>query len=396
MPAGFNPSWFLLFLALAGLPGSAVARDQREVEPARPLWISHPKSDDSAFLYRIGQATALPSAEEAKTAAYLNALEGLAREMLTTLDIEGDTTVIQSHMTFQGVEIMAHAVHIEEGPDGFSCWMQISYPRSERSKVMDEITAARQQDQAWERAQAAFVRGDFGTAQAELTGILNQTGSLAYVRFSLEAAKKMLGDTYREQKNYLEARHWYENLEAFSEDEVLRGSVRQALSTLPEPPMMWPMRDRWAGRKVGLVCGLRDGEGLRSFDAMTRVLRRECQQAQLTAVDLGRSLEPMDLEDILDVEILSSLDPAREAQQIGVILAVLYDVDPAKSAASDHPVIDTVVRYFVADGRTGQVVDRNQFKEMTGTQSADRMAARSAEILIRRYLVPKSPSLVEK
>ena len=396
MSAGRKPFWLLLLLALAGGAEPASAREQKEAVPARPLWISHPKSDDSAFLYRIGQATGLPSAEAAKTAAYLNALEGLAREMLTTLEIEGDTTVIRSHMTFQGVEIMAHAVHIEEGPGGFACWMQVSYPRSERSKVMDEIAAARQQDQAWERAQAAFVRGDFGTAQLELTGILNQTGSLAYVRFSLDAAKKMLGDTYREQKNYLEARHWYENLEAFAEDGTLRGSARQALSTLPEPPMMWPMRDRWAGRKVGLICGLRDGAGLRSFDAMTRMLRRECQQAQLTAVDLGRGLEPMDLEDVLDVEILSALAPDRETQQIGVILAILYDVDPAKSASSDHPVIDTVVRYFIADGLTGQIVDRNQFKEMTGTQSADRMAARSVEILIRRYLVPGSPALLEK
>lgn len=369
------------------VPPPAGAKD-RTPGAARPLWISQPKSDDSMYLYRIGQATGAATEEDARAAAFMNALERLAMEILSTLEIEGDTAVLRSHIEFQGAEILPHAMHMEAGEGGYSCWVQVSFPRTEKDRVLAEVEAGRQLERTWEAAQAAFLRGDFGEAQAGLLSVLNATGGLAYARFDSDEAKKMLGDTYREQKDYLEARRWYDQLANLSEAPAYREAARTEIEKLPEPPMLWPMRDRWQGRKVGLVCGIRDGDGLRSFDAMTRILRRELHQARLDSTDLGKSMDEADLEDLLDIEILSGLDEAFDADEAGVVLAVLYDINPAKASG-----IDTVVRYLVIDGASRAVVDRNQFKEMTGTQSPDRMAARCAEILARRYLVPKSPAL---
>jgi hypothetical protein len=141
-----------------------------------------------------------------------------------------------------------------------------------------------------------------------------------------------------------------------------------------------------------LVCAHRTGVDIRHFNAITRVLRQQAHEAGMTSSDLGAKLSPENLAELFDVEDLSVLEPGMNGE-IGVVLAVLYDVDPAKSAVSGQPTVDTVVRYMVLDTGQKKVVDRGQFKEMTGRQSPDRMATRCADILIRRYLVPHSPAI---
>ena len=373
---------------VGGLAGPGFARSPSPPAPSRPHWILYPKSDDSAFLYRIGQATDRPSPEAARSAAYQNALEALSREILSTLKVEGDTTALSSRMQIRGAEVMAQAVHVEQGPGGFSCWLQVSYPRAERNKALEDVAAGREMDGLWASAQAAFHRGEFSVAQEKIQTLLKHGGSREYISFDLDDARKMLGDAYRLQKNYLQARHWYEQVAQLSESDAHRGAAQQEIRRLPDPPMMWPMRDRWRNRTVGLVCARRSEDRLESFGALIRVFRKELQQAEMTSVDLGLTAERM--MELFDVDDLSFLE--EDAGPAGVVLAVLYDVQQPAAGGSG---IDTVVQYLVVDAARRAIVDRGQFKEMTGTQSPDRMAARCAEILARRYLVPRSPALAE-
>ena len=370
---------------------AALAQALAPPTPPRPLWIANPKSDDSAFIYRIGQASAQPSPETARAAAFQNALETLAREILTTLEIEGDQAALSARVKIQGAEILSQAVHVEQTPQGYSCWVQVAYPRSERNKVVEDIANGRELDSQWDAAQAAFARGDFHAAEEGLRGILEKPGSREYISFDLDAAKKMLADSYRAQKNYLEARHWYDNLAQLSESGAVRSQAQEEIAALPPPPIMWALKDRWKGRSVGLVCARRSGGAYEAFGALARVLRQESQQAEVKSADLTGKLDPAALAELFEVEDLSVLDPALQESGSGVVLAVLYDVDPAKSA--EPGAIDTVVQYLVMDAARHQVVDRGQFKEMTGTQSADRMAVRCADILVRRYLAPRTPAL---
>jgi hypothetical protein len=200
--------WLFLATLTCALAAQA-GKSSTAASPTRPDWIRYPKSDDSSFLYRVGQATGQPTPEAARAAAYRHALETLSMEILTTLNMEGDTKQLTSRMNIRGAEILGHAVHTESGPQGYSCWVQVSYPRSERNKVLEDVATGRELDEKWRAAQAAFHRGDFGVAQEQLLAALNAPGSRDYISFEPDEVKKMLADTYREQKNYLEARHWF-------------------------------------------------------------------------------------------------------------------------------------------------------------------------------------------
>ena len=83
----------------------------------------------------------------------------------------------------------------------------------------------------------------------------------------------------------------------------------------------------------------------------------------------------------------------------GVVLAVLYDVNPALRNKTEDiggvvlPVPDARVVFLVVRTDSGKVIHRGQFKAVTDGKGESRLAPYAATVLITKYLVPSCPAV---
>lgn len=179
-----------------------------EVDAPTPAWIDHPKGDDSIFLYRVGHSEGHRDKAAAQQAAYANALSVILNEMLARSGV--DETIrpdLAAALPVQNAEIVPGAVHTETTAAGIACWVQVSYPLTEKARLLDRIEPELQkvlERVAYDKrmaatfsdARKAYGRGDYESALTNLQAVLLGYARLRAPGFEQEDAQILLGDTH--------------------------------------------------------------------------------------------------------------------------------------------------------------------------------------------------------
>lgn len=392
----------------AGLGECSRAADAPAVCPA---WIDHPKSDDSVFLYRVGRSEGQSDKAAAQQEAYRNALSVIVGEMLARAGVEESLRPeLVGNLPVQNAEIVPGAVYVETNQAGLVCWVQVSYPLVEKAKLLERIEPEKQKvlervafDQRivalFAEARAFHSRGEHESARTNLQTVIQNYARLRAPSFDLQEAQVLLGDTYGAQKDFLAARQCYDGVVQDSSSTQWKATASTKLRALPKAPRAWPLNDRWQGRKVALLCAVRDvGQVPRAFAALGTVLGRDCRESRLECVDLG-TIKADELAALFSQRSVTVVGEAAKRKGAGVVLAVLITVDPSKRGQTQEtmgvamPVADSEVAFLVVDVKGATVCYGDRFNEVAGNRSETRLAERVASILVEKYLVPKCPAL---
>lgn len=374
---------------------STNAKNHRAEE--RPEWIAQPKTEDSLYLYRVGHAMNQPSTDAARDAAFQDAVRQIAG--IFTPMIRGNTSVTQvmTAVSLRNVDILPGCAYTEPATHGHEGWVQVSYPLAEKQKIIRRIEQGEKSDQLWVEAKSEVNQGRYEPAQKLLKQIIEGRDQVLFMTTDTDEIRLVLGDTYRAQGNVLDARRWYESVLHTTTADQWRTRATEALRHLPEPPRFWPLQDRWSGRKVALLCAIRDDKPCRRFLDLVNVLTKDCGEARLGSVDITQGLDAKNLADCFDKMDFTVAGKAATAKEAGLVLAVLFDIDPLKRGATTQmygvtlPAMDSMVRFFIVRVEDGAIVYNGQFKETAGALAESRLADRAAAIMINKYLVPQCP-----
>ncbi|MEI7436480.1 MAG: tetratricopeptide repeat protein [bacterium] len=385
--------------SLALLGCLALASCQNLPPSNQPLWIAQPKTDDSLYLYRVGHAMNQPSSEAARDAAFQEAMKQMAAVFPSRIAEDGSSIPVDTGLVLKNVEIIPDCVSIY--PDGsvYEAWVQVSYPISEKLKVLRQIEAGDKLNAGWAEARTLARQGKYCETQKILTNVFAQMDQALFVKVDMDEANILLGDTYREQKDALEARRAFEQVVATTTSDKWKQLAAEKLQQLPDPPRFWPMQDRWNHQSVGLLCAIRDGKECRRFGDLCGVLAKDCREAKIACRDFSENFDPATSAAAFDRRDFQAVCKEAQARDAQLILAVLYDIDPAKQGKSSDnfgmavPTIDALVRYFIVRASDGKIMFDGQIKDVTGGRPESSLAERTAMILITRYLVPNCPAI---
>lgn len=370
---------------------------------SRPAWVARPKGNDSYFMYRVGRATGHATEDAAKNAAYQDALASISREILSEVKVSDGTSSLTSGFTLQYAEVMPECIYFERDRAIYSCWVQISYPLTEKGKLLEQIAARASIETRWREAQTLVAKGD-RAAEPLLNAILIDYGRAQPApSFTPAAVQLALGDLSRANRDIAEACSCYEVVAKTATDPGLRDKAVRYLTELERQlPRLARVARRWGGRKVALLCAIRDGGSCRPFPDLTRILTQDCREAKLDAADLAGDLTPDQIAAVFDRDDAAFVcRTAARQYQARALLAVLCDIDPAKRGRTADafgqtvPVPDTQVRFAVLLPESGKALYSGQFKELSGNGAESGWAARAATILIQKYLEPKCPAVGE-
>ncbi len=382
---------FLLSVTGCGTTGSSTANV--------PEWVRHPKTEDSLFLYRVGHALGAATSEAARDAAFQEAMKQLAAVFPARVAEDGSTSPVDPALVLRNVEIIPDCVSIHPTWGTYEAWVQVSYPISEKLKVLQQIETGDKLNAGWAEAQALARQGKYSETQTILTNVFTKMDQALFVKIDMDEANILLGDTYREQKDAIEARRAFEQVAATTTSDKWKQIAAEKLQQLPEPPRLWPMQDRWSRQSIGLFCAIRDGKGCRRFGDLSGALAKDCREAKIACHDIAEKFDASAHAAAFDRRDFQIVCKDAQAKGAQLILAVLYDIDPAKQGkTSDNfgmavPAIDALVRYFIVRASDGKILFDGQIKDVTGGRTESSLAERTAMILIARYLVPNCPAI---
>ena len=108
----------------------------------RPAWIDQPKSPDGMCFYQVGHASASASPETARQAAFQDALAQISKSILSSVRVQGSDVKLASALQIRDAEIMPGCVHTMKAPSGYDCWVQVSYPLSEKTRIWNKLASS--------------------------------------------------------------------------------------------------------------------------------------------------------------------------------------------------------------------------------------------------------------
>jgi len=371
---------------------------------SRPDWILHPKDTDGYYFYKVGSASGCPTEEAARDAAYKNALASLAKETFAEVKVDIGGPSLASGFAIQSAESMPECQYHEKGIYGTSCWLQVRWPATERAKLLEQVRWCATLEQRWRDTQTLIAQHRWQDAGVLLNAIISDYRKAYPPSFSTSQVQLILGDVSRQQGNRLEAWRCYQAVLKMATDPALRKEARDRIDALGSLPLMLPLKDRWGAAKLGILCGIRDGRECRAFPALTRELCNFSLEAEIETVNLAEDIAPARLAAAIDGkpdDLAAICETARAKNKAGILLIVLYDIDPAKRGkvlemdGQRVPLPDTLVKFLVAVPGTAKSLFAGDFKELAGDSSESAFAKPAAVILLRNYLVPKCPP-VEK
>jgi len=101
-----------------------------------PLWWQDPKTEDAEFLYITASAEACPTEQAARDTAILNAQKHLLLSI--SREVAKLDHILRSVPTsLAGVDEREHVT--EQGPQGWVCWVMISYPKAMRENLITNV-----------------------------------------------------------------------------------------------------------------------------------------------------------------------------------------------------------------------------------------------------------------
>ncbi|MBI3986284.1 MAG: hypothetical protein HY343_05165 [Lentisphaerae bacterium] len=426
--------------------------------PPRPDWIAHPKDSDSVYLYRLGSSEKCSSEAAAREAAFQDARAKVAEDVLSASGDPALAKRLRRALPLREVTVIPDACHVEKNRDGFACWVQASYPLAERQRLLDRIALSGRVEGLWAEAQAAAQADRFDEAERALQTVLEnydamlaptfdrqrvqylaaelprarrrkelggfwadaqtaahagrhaeaEQGLRAVLErydpaiappFDREQAQLLHGDMLLALKKDREAARCYLDVKRTSAKTGYQTEAARKYEAIPKS-RFWEMFDRWGGRRVALLCAIREGKGLRRFAPLTEVLMKECGLAGMETTDIAMELTPEEMAPVFERQAFSGV-VLKTGGAAGILWAILVDIDPARRGKTEDvlgvsaSVLDTDVRFFIVAGESGKLVYNGSFKETAGASSESKLAERAAAVMIVKYLLPQCPA-VEK
>ena len=374
-------------------------------DDSRPEWVQHPKGADSLYAYAVGEASGKPTAEEARDAAFRNAVERLRAQMLADAGEAGDgVRRAAGSLALSDVEVMPDCVWRGADSGGHACAVQVKWPAEERQKTMEQIRLGRTLDAAWADANGAYRRGEFPAAIDGCSRVLKDYSHALACSFPVESVQVLKGMAHESLNQFSEALAEYDSAAAATapasrEIAADAQKKRDILRARWTPPRFWPMRERWRGEKVALLCAIRDEQGVRAFPLLACALRRDCDAARLECTDIGAPADAGAAAAVLDHGEYDAARRSALAVGAGILLAVLFDIDPARRGATEDvagvamPVLDSTVKFVVLPTGAAAPLYSGSFKESAGRAPESRLADRAEAILVQKYLAPGCPGL---
>jgi hypothetical protein len=370
----------------------------------RPEWIAHPKSDDSLCLYRVGTAVGQPDPVTARQKALAAAGAVIADELLARAGVPGaQRRAWEGRLDLHNIEPTPGAVHIEDASDGtVTAWVQVSFPLADKAAVLARIEQETRIVAGIVNARLAARRhlqqGDYHSARTNLEAALVCGSATPVAAVEREETLLLLGDVCAAQKDFFAARQAYDELNRPEVNETWRRQAVDRQQKLPKPPRAWPLRGRWSGRRVAVLCARREaGAALRPFPALSGVLRRELGEARLDTQEL--QLPSADITAWIDERRPEAAGLAARQAAAQIVVAAVLTTDPSRRGKTETvmgielPVADSQVAFAVLDVSRDSVLYDGSFREMAGEQSDQRLSERVAGILIDKYLVPRCPAI---
>lgn len=374
------------------------------VAASRPDWIGQPKSDDSIFLYRVGTATGQPDPVAARRQAFVAARAAIAEEMLARAGVpELQRPAWATRLDLRNVEIAPGAVYLEESPDGtVAAWVQVSYPLADKTELLGRIEqenrAATGMAKARQSAATLMRQGGFTAARTNLQAALACGGTAPGATDERAETLLMLGEVCAAQKDFGAARQTYDELLRPGTAAVWRNRAAERLKACPKPPRAWPLRERWGGRTVAVLCARREvGAPPRPFAALAAVLHRELGEARLNPLEIAT--QPVVVAKLFDERELDAVGMAVRQHAVQVVVAVLLTVDPARQGKTETvmgiemPLTDSVITFAVIDIARGRMLYEGSFRDAVAQQSEQRLSERIGGLMIEKHLVPRCPAV---
>ncbi|MBM4155344.1 MAG: hypothetical protein FJ221_10000 [Lentisphaerae bacterium] len=404
----------------AGLATTALCRPAAPLKlppeaPGRPLWIERAKSADSVYEYVVGHAVGREAGAGLRQAAVEDAATRLTDDLLIRAGVAAaEAPALRARVALPGLEPVPDAIHYEATKDGTACWIMVSFPLTEREKILATLAALQRErraeqearealdarlNDAYRRARAAALAGDAAGALALLREPLAGYGRMTRPAFQLEEAQVLAGDLNRDRNEPLAARAIYETVRGTSTSQPWRAEAEARLAGLPRPPRFWPLRVRLGDGPIALLAAVRTDQGpVAAFDALETVLARDLDECRIPRAPIG-PLPPAQLEALFTGRQLEEVCRAAEARGARALIAVISRVDSSLRGKTQDvmgvamPLPDTSIEAHVVDVKTRTAVHTATFREITGSSGPAKSAERIATILIGKYLVPRCPSL---
>jgi len=361
--------------------------------------VESPKQQDGLYQYALGQASGCASREQARQQAFANAVGYIARSLYADVQLDGDGVRLQSDLNFSGVEIIPQGEYYRQERNGWSCWLQVSYPLVERQKIQAGVALGKRLRTDWAAVQSARNSGLWAGVADPCRAILKALPESIGFTVPPEEIKMAIGESLENQTRYGEAWEFYRDVARFASNEVWKGKAMAAVRRVESRiPAHWILRDRWNQRRVVQVCALRDGQGLRPFPELAAVLGKKWTEIGLDAED-GSGM--VTAETAVDQGALADAACAAEtrARKGGLMITVLYDIDETRRGKKQEfmgasvPMVDTWIKFRVVTVPEGRLLFSGQFKEVAGDSALSHLAERAGSILVNNYLVKQCPAI---
>jgi len=245
----------------------------------------------------------------------------------------------------------------------------------------------------WAQVPGLEARGEFQEALETVKRIQGEAAQADGLKFGLDEVDMKGADLLAGLGKANEARGFYEALMERTPSRA--AEIRARLAKLPPAPRAWPLKARWKGGPVALLCAVRENGAIRPFSELTGKLAAEFAQAELRTIDVSGSMTAGALDGMFGSGDPGGAAMAAETSDAKVFLAVLYDIGPAPKPGG-YDMIDTRVRFWVyrPDGTT---LYADQFKAVSAGSAAARWAEYTVGVLLDprpgKYLIPKASSL---
>jgi hypothetical protein len=127
-------------VALAASGAGARERNGREKPPEPPPWTVSPKQADSIYFYVVGSARDQKTPQEAREAAYQDALRQISRTIVNEAGVGAKALSAAGILVpMEGAEALPDCTFIEKTPDGFNGYVQVSFPIVQKRKIIARL-----------------------------------------------------------------------------------------------------------------------------------------------------------------------------------------------------------------------------------------------------------------
>lgn len=237
-------------------------------------------------------------------------------------------------------------------------YMAARYPLEQYERVKKRIELGIELDEHWAAAQSCANREQFDKAHTIFSHILDDYDRSLSPSFDIEEVKMARASLYLKQDYVVKARRWAEDVQKSSTAARWREVALEFIASLP--PLS--LKDIFGDGKVALYCCESNGTAKRACPGLL---------AEVNGRMLGQGIRTVDISGMADNALFASTFESgrfgahcRKAEALGAdaVLAVLLDIDPAKTGKTqtlfdvECPLLDARLSFYVVDVKRQKVV----------------------------------------